>query len=300
MKNISIKISLFLAILFCTSCGDDFFTTVIELDLPEHTPKLVLHSYGDTELPFIGAFVGRSMKYLDQNRSTDFIENALVLLSHPSGVDTLYSASEGRYAIPIIPGLKPITPSTTYTMSVSAPGFESISATQTTPKSPDISTSTFFNPDTKVDIRDDPYHEVTVTLNDEKDVDNYYMIQVKIHKKHNPDERYNMYTWTDDVRLQSYPRFDEEYGLLLKDNSFENGSIALNLKVQSKWINLTDDEVHVHIESMTADKYNYIRSLDDYERTVDNPFAEPVIITSNVEGGFGIFALGSIGLQQVH
>ena len=45
-----------------------------------------------------------------------------------------------------------------------------------------------------------------------------------------------------------------------------------------------------YLHNISQDYYYYRRSLELYNQSSDNPFAQPVQVYSNIENGFGIFA----------
>ena len=47
----------------------------------------------------------------------------------------------------------------------------------------------------------------------------------------------------------------------------------------------------VWLRSISKDEYLFLKSVDLYQNNEDNPFAEPVIIHSNIASGDGIFSL---------
>jgi hypothetical protein len=54
----------------------------------------------------------------------------------------------------------------------------------------------------------------------------------------------------------------------------------------------------VHLVHISREKYVYLRSLYQYQNADGNPFAEPVTVQGNFEGGVGLFSLES--LDTVH
>lgn len=51
-----------------------------------------------------------------------------------------------------------------------------------------------------------------------------------------------------------------------------------------------DISLYFKLYSITEEYFRYIRSLNQYNRNFGNPLADPVMIYSNVTGGFGMFA----------
>ena len=77
--------------------------------------------------------------------------------------------------------------------------------------------------------------------------------------------------------------------LLLNDNSFEGDSYDVELLVYPEDTAYVD--IQVEIKSISRDKYLYLKTLQAYYDAQYNPFAEPVIVHTNVENGQGIFSM---------
>ena len=56
-------------------------------------------------------------------------------------------------------------------------------------------------------------------------------------------------------------------------------------------------KIYMVISSITEDYYNYGKSLNNYDP--QNPFSEPTLLPSNMEGGLGMFALSSGVVIQI-
>ncbi|MCI4671239.1 MAG: DUF4249 domain-containing protein [Bacteroidia bacterium] len=74
-----------IASLFLASCGN--LQQDIEIDIPEYDPQLVVECYLQPGLPYFLTLT-RSQPYFDDIR-VDYIEDAIVTISHSGGTDTL-------------------------------------------------------------------------------------------------------------------------------------------------------------------------------------------------------------------
>ena len=52
-----------------------------------------------------------------------------------------------------------------------------------------------------------------------------------------------------------------------------------------------DRSVYLVLSSITEDYYNYGRLLKNYDP--QNPFGEPTLLPTNIDGGLGMFTLSS-------
>ena len=51
--------------------------------------------------------------------------------------------------------------------------------------------------------------------------------------------------------------------------------------------------LNILLLSITPDYYNYWKSVESHYENRNNPFAEPTNVYENVEGGIGIFTIGT-------
>jgi len=78
--------------------------------------------------------------------------------------------------------------------------------------------------------------------------------------------------------------------ILIKDDLFKDSSY--NIEVIGGNLNDTSNvDIKVKVSTISRDKYFYSQSLYAYENASGNPFAEPVIVYTNVENGQGIFSM---------
>ena len=52
--------------------------------------------------------------------------------------------------------------------------------------------------------------------------------------------------------------------------------------------------VFINLWSLTEEEYKYRQSVKNNQEALDNPFAEPTVVFSNIENGIGIFSLSRI------
>ena len=86
--------------------------------------------------------------------------------------------------------------------------------------------------------------------------------------------------------------------LYLTDASFDGEKYTTRISVQlieAGWYtiedatNLAPVKISVHLSSISKDRYLFEKTLFTYRENEDNPFAEPVVVHENIEGGSGIF-----------
>ncbi len=123
-----------------------------------------------------------------------------------------------------------------------------------------------------------------IALQDEGGIDNYYEFKLRVTYKSDPNS-----SWYDYVK--SYTPYMEkvEESQYLKDDAFDGETYHIELLSNKR--DTTKYELKVEVNAITRDKYLFAKTLIAYTIAQDNPFAEPVIVHTNVENGQGIFSL---------
>jgi hypothetical protein len=55
----------------------------------------------------------------------------------------------------------------------------------------------------------------------------------------------------------------------------------------------------VELLSINEDYFRYIKSVNSYDNALDNPFAEPVNVFSNIKNGYGFFTTFAIAVDTL-
>ena len=80
------------------------------------------------------------------------------------------------------------------------------------------------------------------------------------------------------------------YSVIFNDLAFEGKQKDLSLLIDRTFENQAREfELAVVWRSVTEDYFKYVRTLNVYYDSSDNPFATPADVYSNVDGGLGIF-----------
>jgi len=105
----------------------------------------------------------------------------------------------------------------------------------------------------------------------------------------------------DDINVETVNRFN--FGgfentylyLMLKDQNFDGENYALTFTVIN-YAELKDMDLfgEIRLVNTSEEYFNYLKSFNMYQRTINNPFATPVQVYSNVNNGMGIFAGGTL------
>ena len=203
MKNI-IHFFCFLGLLIFSSCNENKFSPLVEVDIPPHTSRLVVRADWTAGSDSLVVFVSKSKGVLDQTKANfnqtytywngkdsikyvneyyDTVPNTKVeLLKNGQLLGTIpyfnkgYHYAKGLFQLDTLTGV-------TYSIRISAPGFATVEASQKVQNAFKILRGTFradaavysdpFDPFSSPDKGD----ELTLELQDNADDENYYAIE---------------------------------------------------------------------------------------------------------------------------
>jgi len=304
INHYNMKYIPFIFIIFIIACEQ-----VVDIEVPEHDSQLVLSSFyeaGDTK---ITAYLTKSAP-INSNEQLDEIwdakvnlyENDMLLGQLEDAQDTLYhdvfiewndslnapvfeEEIESIRRIYKLDLATPLQADKTYKMTAEAPGYESISATQRLVGLPEVS-EVIYRPMSRPSIDGYIMDAFEVKMDDVPGEENYYEFQ--IYRLW--DNNYDMGEWNRAWSESLTPGVEQgNWGPLLQDDLFQDGSYNVELLVWPEDTSSVD--IKIEIKSISRDKYLLSKSLEAYYNADGNPFAEPVIIHTNVENGQGIFSM---------
>lgn len=295
-----------LLILLVTSCDKDV------LEMPAHEPRLVVSGYIFPD----SCYVLVSATEINTPDTTFdpivmFKGNQATAVLYEDGVffDSLQSESVNRQCewpfdtvMYFYVSLKKTNLGSNYRLEVSCPGYPSVSAETILPPIVQIiradTSSIHF---TGLELDQTPMDYTSYSLgyyfNDPADKTNYYMVA----------ENYSL-------PIDSLYRFYHlKYSSLFDNNDFDVNSEDSNLGYRffsdrfidgtengfeyfygssdpSGWDSRLLEPIGVRLYSLSVDYYGYLKSKLAYIEAEHDPNSEPVIMYSNVQGGYGIFA----------
>lgn len=294
---------LILSSLCFTSCDEDSFSQVVTIDVPEHDPLPVLNLQVDAgQRRSISALVTNSKGILDPESTYDIPEDAEVTLYRNGTIfgAMAYQSQTLRYEFnhdDPFPGQA----GDTYVLEAKIPGFDLVAVPQTMPVQPIISNATYEVEGT-IDPEGYRVDELIVDIQDaQAGITNYYGLllkQVYVDIDGNGDtvsiSRNNIGLDSNDP-LVSYA---SRYGLIFTDEGFSGGEYQLRCYT---YYSLNEGHtLEVELYQLSKDAFLYDRSLEQYYNAIDNPFAEPVTVHSNVPGGFGVFTVANKTIFEIN
>ncbi|RCL74489.1 MAG: DUF4249 domain-containing protein [Flavobacteriales bacterium] len=295
MKNL-FPIILILSALTLSNC-----TKEIDFAEQDIAPRIVVNSLFTNDSVW-SAHISRSVGVLD-NTSYTTIDDASVNIFDENAnlITTLTHQGNGLYTSPT--GVSPL-PNQSYTLEASAGGYQSVNATNFIPPAVPIYQ---LDTVTSTNSNDETILEATITFQDPPNVSNYYMLEVLVKgtweswEGDSVEFREPLEISCDDINVETVNRFN--FGgfentylyLMLKDQNFDGENYALTFSVIN-YAELKEMELFGEIRLVNTSEayFNYLTSFNMYQRTINNPFATPVQVYSNVNNGMGIFAGGTL------
>ncbi len=320
-KYISISFLIFCSF-FLVNCDEDSFSTVVEVDLSEYGNQLVveapfLSNISSTQPTNFGATLFKSNDILTENRSYQLIIDAKIdIYEDDSFLTSLTWKNEsGKYESPI--GVSP-KEGKSYRIEVNSPEFGKASAESHMPKHIKV-LQAYISDDSYFEGADEEWNEqveITIEIEDFSNEDNFYYATIDpVLEEDNEGSSFwgNCFNSSDpifdedefsdpffEVEEETSPTFcgrlatftdllfkGERRTIKVYMNKYELYEYIYDPTTGESAENLRD--IRLVIGSMSQNIYNYKRSAKSQYWNEDNPFAEPIRVYSNIEGGIGIF-----------
>ena len=316
MKKITLSL-LFSFLLF--SCED--METVVNLDIPPHTPVLVLNSIIDTDSE-VRVLVSHSVGAFEQIIPSCITDAEVLLFENNQFVDTLmvdlintdsvyYFNSLGESQILMNYYTSDIIPNSgsTYSVEVNHPNYESITASTYVPEDVII-----YN--IQIDtVTDDEKIGFSFSFNDDGIQQNSYRLKIfsscmKIKLDQYGDTLFYQEFSGRSEMMSNDPSFPggipfegytfEGSQVVFTDDLFNGQEKNISIDVESEDFRYSDcDTVTIQFSTFSDDTYSYYNSLGDHsEKGELGLFGGEVIpVYSNVENGLGV--LISVNAQNI-
>ena len=277
MRNLLLGLPLLCALSACER--------IIEPDLPEHTPRLVLQAFFTPDSTWV-AFVGRSAGILESlpSRERSVAEATVELLAGDRVIDELKFFQRERV---YVWEKTPLQAGESYSLRVSAPGFATIQATDAIPRPvPTAIVSYITNTFSRSESTIKGDLSIKLEIQDPPGETNYYQIHLfALFSSRREEGSF----WTKDPSIIADNNETAFFGSapFFTDALFDGQTHEIEL---SSNYNVTEHtRLFLQVLDISETYYEYLKSAKLHEFTQDNPFAEPVSVYSNVEGGYGIF-----------
>lgn len=291
----------------------------VQIDIPEHEPKLVVNALGDINSDSIDVFVSKSVDVLKHKTGNDLnINNAVVYLKKEGmAQQELYYNPETksyRGGVQLKQGDK-------YEITATLAGFEKVSAQTIVPANVPIKHIQRIK-NVRLDIDGNKQDEIRITFDDPVADNDYYILFLNdagyTFDPMNPplDSNYENYVFacinTNDPSVETI--YDdpvdintclENNGILFTDDLFNGTTKVLSIYVNSKSLDsnvLSGGGViypSLELRHVSEDYYRFYKSKEKSYYNEGNPFAEPSNIYTNMQNGYGIFSFISYSVHDI-
>lgn len=282
---------LFSAALLLSSCDNLVNGVVRDIDLPPHESQLAASLFLDSRDSNISAIVSSSKGIYDTGQSKS-VFNAQCVLN--VGTTTYNWSTMDQYEryTELLPD-RFGAPTDSLVFTVNHPDFTSVSATQVFPSAPQVSLELNYG---ATQLYGEISDELVITLKDIPGVNQHYIVSIDVHFRtalsgQDTSEYYNLYWETE--YPNSTPLWGQESALLLSEDGLDR-----NIKFSAATgINPIDfamlHEYRVKVSALSEEMYLFYKSYSAYENANGNPFAEPVVLYSNMSNNMGCFGVST-------
>ena len=275
--------------------------TTVNVDLPRHPPKLVVNSLVHPD----ATWEVHLSEARDLWEGEDAIQNVggarVEILKNDHETETIPYVGQGFYRSALS---RPVA-GETYTMRVYAEGYETIEASEHFPEPIlTIVTSQITNR-----WQESGRLKLTITWTDPVNVDDYYRLLLYYGNRKGDGS-----LLLDFLRFQSgdptiiaevegllqfeiVGRVEGEFlfeDAVFTDILFNGEEHSMTLEIEESFLRKggtpEDDMVIVQLDHISSSYYQYVKTYRAFCKSRGNPFAEPVLVYSNISNGFGIFA----------
>jgi hypothetical protein len=296
-----------LALLLLAGACD--FQRTVDLQAPTHEPKLVVNGEIVAGAPWridVSRSVGAFQPGTPSDTASTVTDATVTVFEEGERQGQLRLDSLNQYST------RQFTPegSRQYTVQVSAPELDTVTTTDRVPRMPPVQLLA-----EESQPGNDYYDRaLRLTIDDPPDSDNYYHIRLQ-KKGYRKDSTSIDTLGLTDVRFQTRNRsIIDEMGQVLEEANAYQGreatfrdvlfggtehTIGLQVEGGSSGFYLPDEEegdsyprvkYFLYVSVLSEDAYQFDHTERLFDRTDGNPFAEPVDVHSNVDGGYGIVA----------
>ncbi|VAW16577.1 hypothetical protein MNBD_BACTEROID03-2706 [hydrothermal vent metagenome] len=282
--------------IFCANCG----VKEISLDFPEHTSKPVINSIIKKD-SIISLTINTSEPVLEKENTT--ITNATVILLEDESIIDSLLYSNGQYNSNTIAKTNSI-----YQIIASISGYEELSAQDQVPSLPIILASSFKD-SVYLDDDDEYMSQLTITLQDPPDINNFYELKLGFKYKGSPESGtiFSDVVFYDyinnDLVLQNEGQLDLDNFVhpVFSDALFDGTTYTLRINYEPDYSIYVEGEdidtnydLIVILRSISETYYEYRKSLtihlDNQLGGIWEGVGQPTEMYSNIKNGYGVFA----------
>ena len=203
------------------------------------------------------------------------------------------------------------SPGNEYKINVKRPGFADATATTTIPKLVKIEKVDTSRTVVVPGYGRDFIMNCKIEFTDPAAEKNYYIINI-ITRKLPSGKEYMAFDCNDPVIEEEFGSNTMrgkvlKYGYAFSDKLIDGKKYSLNISFDGSYywdnpynpIPRSSSTIYFRLYSITEDYFKFIQTLNLFNATYMNPLAEPVMVYSNVTGGYGIFAGAAVSTDSI-
>lgn len=280
------KISIYIGILLMfTSCDEDFFSTTIELDPPEHQPKIVSNCIVSVNGTTTKVLVTTTQPYLGVQKEVQPLQDCNVTVQHGAKKYSFTKQEEAelvKYNYELQEPIADLSEMDTLFYSVNSTSLGEVTSKAVVPVTIKALEGEYVR-DAGINLEGEKLSGAKLRFQDLPGK-NFYRIGVIRRSGNSIDSR---------LTREDNPTFEASVmtfqQLLLADDLFDEEMHEIELKWS--YDVTTPENIYVLWVSISEDQYQYDRRLKKNDGAGENPFISPVPLNSNIDGGIGIFAV---------
>lgn len=275
-----------IALLFALSLWFARCEQIIEIDLPDQDPVLVINSTFTPDSSF-AASVTKSQGIQVSTPPAAVTNATILILEGGNVIDTLRHEVDDVYKAVL--GTHPVA-GRSYTLRASAPGFADVTGTDVVP-APTTAFDMAWRDSVSYNQYDGHSGEFSFKITDRPGEKNFYILNI-----------YRLDTLIEfgDTMVYFGPAYVlvqdpilsydiNSNGVLFDDATFDGTTRTIKVQMQSDE-HASASLLIFGLSTVSESYFLYTKTLTAYTTTGFNPFSEPVLIHSNMTPGMGIFA----------
>jgi len=291
MSKAILKVAAAALILATASCEKE-----IMVKTPPYAPGLVVNgTIGVGDYPTL--YISKSVGITDYNQNKKlWVDNARVLLYREGNiVDSLsFESMSGAYQ-----GHAILEAGSAYKISVTAPGFSPVSATELAPVLVPLKNLARIKA-ARLSGDGETQDEIKISFDDPALPGDYYILSLNMFDANGDTTVELGCVNTTDASVESI--YDEQIDnttcldgreIFFRDELFNGTTREMRFFVNSKYLErISSGGVFtISLSHVSESYFKYRKSFLYASENKENPFSEPVRVHSNINGGHGIFAI---------
>ena len=153
-----------------------------------------------------------------------------------------------------------------------------------------------------------------IKFSDPANQNNFYMFRMFLNTYYDPYEGYyvpyqseNMWFMSEDPIIEEkINHVNGTVSLIFSDKVINGQSYSLDITIRGDYLFVSDGTyttrrktIYFKLYSITEEYFKYLKTLHEYSQTYGNPLAEPVLVNSNVTGGYGMFTGAAVSTDSI-